>query len=257
MRSEYVLVLVVKVSFFLLGAKSWTVLTRRKGRYVGLLAYNSSDSFVTDRRQKEQPKVVIVGGGVGGLAVAARIASSFPCHVVIVEKNLQLGGRCGSFTCTVPNVGTFRHERGPSLLLLPEVYRDVFRECSGSNAEDYGLLMSQCIPAYQVIFDDGESIDLGFPRNSSDITREAEKKSRQAMDSYEVNGAQKWDEYMRIMSAFLDCGLPNFIEERFDILSFPAFLVEALRDFAKVRQNIHKAIQRRLTHIGNLTLLCF
>jgi hypothetical protein len=55
------------------------------------------------------------------------------------------------------------------------------------------------------------------------------------MNSYEKDGAAKWDEYMRATSAFLDCGLPNFIEEKLDLLSFPSFLTEALRDFGKVR----------------------
>jgi hypothetical protein len=59
--------------------------------------------------------------------------------------------------------------------------------------------------------------------------------SRNKMDSYEVNGSQKWDEYMEITSAYLDCGLPNFIEERLDLGSFPNFLTQSLRDNAKVR----------------------
>jgi phytoene desaturase (3,4-didehydrolycopene-forming) len=53
------------------------------------------------------------------------------------------------------------------------------------------------------------------------------------MNSYEANGAQKWDKYMQSTAAFLDCGLPNFIEERLDLQSFPAFLYEALKDGAK------------------------
>jgi hypothetical protein len=179
-------------------------------------------------------KVVVVGGGVGGLSVASRIASSFPCQVSVVEKNSYVGGRCGSFDATIENVGTFRHERGPSLLLLPDVYRDVFQDCTGQPAGEYGLVLDQCIPAYQIVFEDGDSIEVGFPRESGTEMTAAEKTSRQKMNNYETDGAEKWDEYMRATSAFLDCGLPNFIEERFDLLSFPAFLIEALREFGKV-----------------------
>jgi phytoene dehydrogenase-like protein len=178
---------------------------------------------------------VVVGSGVGGLSVAARIASSTPCQVTVIEKNLHVGGRCGSFEKTIQNVGTFRHERGPSLLLLPDVYRDVFRDCSSLPAEDYGLKMSQCTPAYQVVFEDGNSIEVGFPRDPKAAMSSEERKSREIMDSYEHDGASKWDDYMRATSAFLDCGLPNFIEERLDLFSFPNFLIEALRDYAKVR----------------------
>jgi hypothetical protein len=204
-------------------------------------------------------KVVVVGGGVGGLAVAARIAASskksdlnFKCQVTLLEKNSEIGGRCGSFDVDIPNIGTFRHERGPSLLLLPNVYRDVFQDCSMKPAEDFGLFMDQCIPAYQIVFEDGDSIEVGFPHDPMKYTKgnrgsgvvgvledtlsENEARSRTKMDTYEEDGAKKWDEYLQIMSAYLDCGFPNFIEEKLDLLSLPAFLYEALRDSAKVRK---------------------
>ena len=176
-------------------------------------------------------RVVVVGSGVGGLAVAARIASSTDSQVTILEKNSYVGGRCGSFDVKTSK-GTFRHERGPSLLLLKQVYQDLFQDCSGKCSEEYGLEIKQCIPAYQVVFQDGDTIELGFPTCFGNC-KEAEQASRDKMDSYEVNGALKWDEYMQSTAAFLDCGLPNFIEERLDLLSFPAFLREALRDGAK------------------------
>jgi phytoene dehydrogenase-like protein len=204
----------------------------------------SASSKIEERSPPSKPNVVIVGSGVGGLAVAARIASTVPCHVTIVEKNAEVGGRCGSFDTVLPNVGTFRHERGPSLLLLPEVYRDVFREChTGSSSEDYGLSIYRCTPAYQVVFEDGDSIEVGFPRKDDEAMSPAEISSRERMNSYESGGAEKWDEYMKATSAFLDCGLPNFIEERLDIASFPAFIREALRDFAKVT-NMRSVSQR-------------
>lgn len=192
---------------------------------IGGAAHPSSVSSVS--------RVVVVGGGVGGLAVAARISSSSITNsqVMIVEKNSHVGGRCGSFHVETRR-GIFRHERGPSLLLLQQYYQDLFQECSGKSAKEYGLEMKQCIPAYQVVFEDGDTIELGFPVADTEC-QEAEQVSRAKMDSYEQNGAKKWDEYMQSNAAFLDCGLPNFIEERLDLPSFPAFLVEALRNGAK------------------------
>jgi phytoene dehydrogenase-like protein len=184
---------------------------------------------------KQAQRIAIIGGGVGGLAIASRIASECPdADITIYEKNSQVGGRCGSFTVDVPQYGTFRHEVGPSLLLLPQVYRDVFSECKkGASAEDLGLSMAQCIPAYQVVFEDGDRIELGFPRQSDQPMSEAEIQSRRKMSEFETEGDIKWDEYMRACEAFLNCGLPNFIEERFDLPSFPAFLRESLREGAK------------------------
>eukprot|EP00535_Pseudo-nitzschia_heimii_P002622 CAMPEP_0197177988 /NCGR_PEP_ID=MMETSP1423-20130617/3401_1 /TAXON_ID=476441 /ORGANISM="Pseudo-nitzschia heimii, Strain UNC1101" /LENGTH=219 /DNA_ID=CAMNT_0042627627 /DNA_START=115 /DNA_END=771 /DNA_ORIENTATION=+ len=130
----------------------------------------------------ESPRhVVIVGGGVGGMAVAARIASEEPnARVTLLEKNAEIGGRCGSFWVDperqeqeqqqqqqldeagkIQNTednesGMFRHEQGPSLLLLKSVYEDVFADTTRKTARDYGLEMVQCSPAYQVVFDDGD-----------------------------------------------------------------------------------------------------
>ena len=194
----------------------------------------STNELIMQEKSQGVSRVIVVGGGVGGLVVAARIASSSslsvaPPQVLVFEKNSVLGGRCGSFDVET-KLGKFRHERGPSLLLLKQVYQDLFQDCSRLNSESYGLEMRQCIPAYQVVFDDGDTIELGFPAGMS---VEAERASRSKMDAYEANGSRKWDEYMASTAAFLDCGLPNFIEERLDLPSFPAFLREALRDGAK------------------------
>lgn len=189
-------------------------------------------------------RVVVVGSGVGGLATAARIASSDPTiDVTILEKNEHVGGRSGSFDVQIPNVGTFRHERGASLLLLPHIYNQLFEDCS-ANAKDFGLDIRPCVPAYQVVFDDGDRLNIGFPAKicSSDASIQAQHlESRKKMDVLEPNGALKWDEYQKACSAFLDCGLPNFIEERLDLWSFPAFLLEALKDYGKVRHLPEKA----------------
>ena len=118
----------------------------------------------------DSQKVFIVGSGVGGLATAARIASALPnATVTILEKNdpTLAGGRMGSFDTFVDGVGSFRHERGPSLLLLKDEYERLFEECGKRIAEgtpqarSYGLDMKQCVPAYQVVFDDGDRVSVG------------------------------------------------------------------------------------------------
>ncbi|KAL7580995.1 hypothetical protein ACA910_005808 [Epithemia clementina (nom. ined.)] len=94
--------------------------------------------------------------------------------------------------------------------------------------------MKPCNPAYQVVFDDGDRLCVGFRlENKDEIVTEAELKSRATMDSFEDDASRKWDDYLQVCQAFLDCGLPNFIEEKLDLLSFPAFLTECLRDGGK------------------------
>ena len=227
---------------------------------------SSSSSSLHDTATGQH--VVVVGGGIGGLAVAARIAASSssssssetkPTKVTILEKNAQVGGRCGSFWVD-PTVGKvdyldtgnndggdnnykksslFRHEQGPSLLLLPSIYKDLFTETTSTNktASDYGLDIVQCVPAYQVIFDDGDRISVGFPeqiQQQQQQYQEVEKAlSRTKMDTYEVDGSKKWDDYMTITSAYLNAGLPNFIEERLDLTTLPEFLIQSLKNFGR------------------------
>ena len=215
-------------------------------------------------------RVIVVGAGVGGLATAARIKSTSPTNtdVIILEKNSRekVGGRCGSFDVTIDdddnnnnnNKGggcmTFRHERGPSLLLLKDEYEQLFQDCGKRKvtsmttttvAQEYGLQMKQCIPAYQVVFDDGETISVGFPRskcnnnNNNNLSLEQikqiqilEQETISKIDNLEPNGFDKWSSYLNTCAAFLDCGLPNFIEERLDVSTLPAFMIEALKENA-------------------------
>ena len=216
---------------------------------------SSNNKVVFNKHGDNQQRVVIIGAGVGGLATAARISSQMPnVEVIVLEKNScnKLGGRCGSFDVNVEGVGTFRHERGPSLLLLKDEYEILFAECSkkvetapqnqNSAAKAYGLDMKQCVPAYQVVFEDGDAISIGFPRSKCNqgLTLDEikdiqilEQESIDKFNSLELNGFQKWQEYLDTCVAFLDCGLPNFIEERLDLGSFPAFLIEALKEGGK------------------------
>jgi phytoene dehydrogenase-like protein len=186
-----------------------------------------------------QKRIIVVGGGIGGLAVAARLAvaqfhNAFSTSVTILEKQPTVGGRCGSWT----DEYGYRHERGPSLLLLPHIYERLFRDVaaaaatSGSamntNANDYGLEYVRCVPAYRAIFDDGDHIDVGYPIDHDGYATMVNK-----LDTLERDGSARWNDYMSACEAFLDCGLPNFIEERLELASFPIFLWHALRDNGK------------------------
>ena len=64
--------------------------------------------------------VVVIGGGVGGLAVAARL--SVKGHQVTL---LEHADRVGGKLFTYEREG-FAFDTGPSLFTLPAVYRDLF-----------------------------------------------------------------------------------------------------------------------------------
>ena len=107
----------------------------------------------------------------------------------------------------------------------------------GVGAEDGGGGGGVVGEEYRLVFEDRDRIDLGFPHGGGDSSTigATEVASREMMDGFEEGEAGKWDYYMRACSTFVDCGLPNFIEEELDGGSFPRSLVEATRDWFKVR----------------------
>jgi phytoene desaturase (3,4-didehydrolycopene-forming) len=98
------------------------------------------------------PVALVVGAGIGGIATAARLAQQ-GYDVTVVEKNEQLGGRCGAlerdghhFVC------------GPTLFLMPELYAQTFADL-GERMENH-LDLRRIDPTYKVHFGDGSSMIL-------------------------------------------------------------------------------------------------
>ncbi len=67
--------------------------------------------------------VVVIGAGVGGLSVAARLAAAGH-HVTVFEQAEVVGGKLGRHERRTP-AGTFRFDTGPGLLTLPQVFDDL------------------------------------------------------------------------------------------------------------------------------------
>ncbi len=85
---------------------------------------------------------------MGGLAAAIRLAA-MGFEVEVFEKNGQPGGRIGRL-----EAGGFTFDTGPSLLLMTDTYRDLFR-FAGRDLDDYVKL----VPLdgdYRVTFGDGD-----------------------------------------------------------------------------------------------------
>lgn len=74
-------------------------------------------------------EVVVVGAGVGGLAVAARLAAGGD-RVTVCEQADTVGGKLGVF-----QRDGFTFDTGPSLLTLPSVWLDTLRSTGMSETE--------------------------------------------------------------------------------------------------------------------------
>jgi phytoene dehydrogenase-like protein len=94
-----------------------------------------------------QQSCVVVGGGIGGLVTAAKLAQS-GYAVTLCEQGSALGGRCATVA-----LGPFRFDTGPSLLLLPQYYASTF-EWLGSSLDQHVQLARVEPAAYRVWFPD-------------------------------------------------------------------------------------------------------
>jgi phytoene desaturase len=100
-------------------------------------------------------RVVVIGAGVGGLAAAARLAAQ-DHDVTVCEAGEDVGGKLGLVTADVPGLGDFRFDTGPSLMTLPKVFRDLFRD-TGGWPDDLELVRLDPVARYR--FADGSGFD--------------------------------------------------------------------------------------------------
>lgn len=163
--------------------------------------------------------VAVIGGGVGGL-ISSTLLSEKGKRVTLLEKNIAVGGRCNSEEMLTSDGHCYRFDIGPSLLLLPEVYRSTFRSM-GSNLEDH-LDLIPVDPLYRCFFDDGDIVDIS--RDSACMKQTVLRVER------DEGGFDAYQKYMRIAKTFLAFGLPNVIEEKFTSSYLIEFLSACIRN---------------------------
>jgi phytoene desaturase len=99
-------------------------------------------------------RVVVVGAGMGGLAVAARLAR-LGHSVVVCEQAATHGGKAGSYTRD-----GFRFDTGPTLLTLPAAYRDLFLKTGKRQPLEDAVDLVPVDPAFHYRFADGTRLCL-------------------------------------------------------------------------------------------------
>jgi phytoene desaturase len=101
---------------------------------------------------RESDRVVVVGGGLGGLATACTLAAR-GYAVTLCDKNAWVGGKAA----VLAEQG-FRFDMGPTILTIPRVLKRIYAE-AGRDLEDH-LDLVPLDPQWRSFFDDGSTLDL-------------------------------------------------------------------------------------------------
>lgn len=119
-------------------------------------------------------EVSVVGGGVGGLAAAIRLAAAGH-RVTVLERNEVVGGKVASLVRD-----GYCFETGPSLLTLPAVFEDLFALAGSSLADAVDLVRLDPICRYR------------FPDSSTFDTRSRVEDTEQAVDTWSPGSGREW-----------------------------------------------------------------
>ncbi|MEY4294279.1 MAG: hypothetical protein RIR29_929, partial [Actinomycetota bacterium] len=90
-------------------------------------------------------KVVVIGGGISGLATAALLAKA-GCEVQLFEARERVGGRAYTW-----QKDGFTFETGPSWYLMPDAFDQFYRLMGTTAAEQLDLV--QLDPAYKTLYE--------------------------------------------------------------------------------------------------------
>ena len=101
-------------------------------------------------------RIVVVGGGFGGLASAVRLAK-LGHDVTLVERSTGLGGALSSVT-----EDGFTWDAGPTYTLLPAVLRDLFRKSGRPLERELDLVPLDVVREHR--FEDGSSVRVEVGR---------------------------------------------------------------------------------------------
>lgn len=173
--------------------------------------------------------MIIVGAGLGGLALALRLAHR-GCRVTVLEKTDQVGGRCRQV-----RVGECTFDGGPTLLMMLDPFFKLFRDV-GERLEDH-VPIRLCEPSYRVFWRDGSTLD-GTP-NVAKMVRQIEALAG-------PDEALKYPGLLGELGALYRDAVPMFVRRNYDsplALGTPRSLATVLRH--GMLGNLAQRIERR------------
>lgn len=167
-------------------------------------------------------RAVVIGGGLGGLAAALELKRR-GYQAIVLERHPELGGKASE-----RSQGGYRWDEGPSILVMPWVYRSLF-EASGLDPDRY-LPLRRLDPAFRIVLSDGRSLDIpADPAGLRDAFAAIEPADGPALDGF----LDKMDRFARLIGhAYCDRILENWGQVMFSPLMLSAALISPSKGYA-------------------------
>ncbi len=168
-------------------------------------------------------RAVVVGAGVGGLSAALELTRR-GFEVEVLERHAEVGGKASTRT-----EGGFRWDEGPSILVMPWVYRSLL-EASKLDPDRY-LPLKRLDPAFRVVLSDGRMLDIP-------ASEEGVRDAFAAIDAADGAGLgaflAKMDRFAALIGhSFCDRMLENWGQVMFSPLMVSAALISPAKSYAK------------------------
>ncbi|WP_265520278.1 phytoene desaturase family protein [Oerskovia flava] len=179
-----------------------------------------------------QQEVVVVGGGVAGLATAALLARG-GARVTLLERHDQVGGRAGTL-----EVDGFRFDTGPSWYFMPEVFEHFFA-LFGEDVDEH-LDLVPLDPSYRVF---PEPVD-GGAATPFDVVRDQEE-NWATFDAIEPGAGERMRAYAADSSEAYRMALDHFLYTTFERTD-RAVGVDVLRRLPRLARLLGSTLARKV-----------
>ncbi len=170
-------------------------------------------------------RVVVVGGGLGGLASAARLAK-LGHEVTLVEGTDELGG-----ALTTETVEGFAWDRGAHSTLLPAVLRDLFRKSGRPIEREVELEPVEVLRHHR--FADGSEVRLPGGSRARQL---------EAFDALGPGLGQAWLDHVATYADTWEVLRRHYLEVPWTPSDLPRELARVLDD----RETLHRRLRRSL-----------
>lgn len=176
-------------------------------------------------------KIIIIGGGLGGMSAAISLAKYPEYDITLVEKNNHLGGKLN-----VKQIQGFSFDLGPSILTMPHIFETLFT-MHGKTMSDY-ISIQPVRPHWRNFFEDGTVIDLTH--------RIEDMLINQSLTTRDLNDLKKYYAYIEKIYHVSDyVTFSNQLETTWDVIkskvSFKKFL--DLDYFSTMDQGVRRHIK--------------